>query len=187
MTCCELANIFVKDASDNIPQIISVVGTLLGTILGWLLKYLQENLGNTEFFIEEIKSYKTHNNEYAQNIKLLICNHSLKPKYISSLNILFKNKSQTIIESDARCNNDINSFLSLSNKDKINIINLKYNEPCNIIISSIVTKVDYDKLNDANAIFLTYKNMKGKLKELKITDNFLIENVESYTEGKSFL
>lgn len=186
MSKCELFQKILKGISYYFPQILGVIGTLSGTILGWLLKYLQDNLGKTEIIVEDLMHYRNENNQYAYNTKIFICNHSLKPKYINDFKIVFQKKNKKISEKIPSINNAIDSFLDFSEKESIEIVNIKHNEPQYIIFCGLIEKDEFIKLKDADRIILTYKNNRGRIKKKTINKNFSLDCVPKYKKSKWF-
>ena len=184
MSCCDILYKILKKLSEYTPQLIPVFGTLAGTILGWLLKYLQDTLGKMIIKVEDFDSVKSKNNQYACNIKLFICNRSGQEKYIRNIKLLYKNGKKTIISKTPKINNDIHDFTFVSQKKDVeDIINLKYNEPKEYILSDIMIDKQWDELNRVNRIVIIYENEKGKSKEIVAKCKFKLQNVIVYTDG----
>lgn len=161
------------------PQIITLIGTLLGTILGWFLKYLQDNIGKTEVKIEEFEIYKDKNNRVGYNVKMFVCNHSLKPKYIKEIYLILNSKN--IENRKLFPKYDIKKDYYISSKSDFNIMNLRYNEPMIFYLCDIIENIDF---HDYHRVEIVYKNEKGKLKKLKA--NLSIEQIQEYPDGALF-
>lgn len=174
-----LFNDFITFLKTYFPQIIAVCGTLLGTTLGWFLKYLQDNIGGTEFCIEETEIFKDDGNSFGYNLKLFVCNHSLKPKYIKEMSLHFKTRKGEILKNTPKIDSKKDYFVK--NKSDFLVVNLKSNEPsvfylCNIIESEDIQKYD--------SVELCYKNEKGNWKKIRI--NWSLANIENYPRGALF-
>jgi len=173
---------FLKLVKENFPQIISVFGTLSGAILGWFLKYLQENIGKTCFSIDSFENYIDKNELYAYNLKLFICNKSLKPKYIRNLKLIFY-KDKNLVYEQLTKNNATKDYIKIHNKKDVGVLCLKYNEPCVIDLCNLIS---IENINGVNRIIFSCETENGKIIKLKIKKNFSITNVEQYPEGELF-
>ena len=160
------------------PQIITVCGTLLGTTLGWFLKYLQDNIGGTEFCIEEAEIFKDDNNRIGYNFKVFVCNHSLKSKYIKELTLCFNKKNKNYTDTPKI---DSKKDYFVRNKRDFEVVTLKFNEPnvfylCNILKS--------EKIKDCDNVEIIYKNEKGNWKNIKV--NCSLTDIKKYPQGALF-
>lgn len=182
MNFFEIFIAFLKVIKNNFPQVIGVFGTLSGTILGWFLKYLQDNIGRTEFIIEEIEYFKDSNDDYAYFLKVFVCNHSLKPRYIQNVNINFINTVDKTLNNCPKFAISKNYYNIKGNKD-FSIINLKFNEPNIFYLCNILS---LNEIRDIKKIDLEYKNEKGKIKKVPIVNEFSIDNVKKYPDGEVF-
>lgn len=163
----------------NLSLFIGPIGTLLGTILGWLLHYITNNIGKTNISVDEYVLFKDSTNDFAYNIKLFLCNNSLKPKYIKNLKIKFYNKRKFILESQPKYNKNIN-FRNLKSKNKIPFILLKYYQPQYIVLCDLIQNTNYDKLSSATKAILYYSNYKNRTKKKVLIKHFSIDKVSSY-------
>ncbi len=172
-------NEFITFLKTYFPQIITLCGTLLGTTLGWFLKYLQDNIGGTEFCIEETEIFKDEQNSFGYNFKVFACNHSLKSKYIKEITLYFKNKKGDILKSTPKI--DFKKDYFVRNKSDFLIVNLKHNEPnvfylCNILKTENIQ--NYDNIE------IVYKNEKGNWKNVKV--NCSLADIDEYPNGSLF-
>lgn len=183
MNCNQIINSCNCVNQDDFSQILGILGTLLGTLLGWLLKYLQDNLGGTKIVMESFVDCKDEFENYAFNLKLFICNRSINPKYIRDLKIVFYDKKNKILERTPKYSDNEISFQNINSKDKIDIVNLNYNQPVNIVLCDYISNEDFDRLKNVSAIILTYKNKNNRIKKVKINKNFSFSEVEKYKKG----
>lgn len=175
----------ISKVFNYIPQIIGVLGTLLGTILGWLLKYLQENLGKTEIVVNECLEYVDEAEKYAYCIKLFICNHSLKPKYLKNLRVEYCDKKFSV-KSEPKYGDEESPFSNIPSRKKLGSINLKYNIPEQLVLCDLFSIKDFKDRWNYNKVFLVYETEKGRTKKILLKKNHSISNVSQYPEGKIF-
>ena len=161
-------------------------GTVFGTILGWLLKYLQDNIGKLVVIVDGSNDTKSKNKQYALNVKVFICNHSLQEKYIKNLKVLYYCKKSVVLRNTPKINSNMNDFNSLNNKTNMdNIVILKHNIPKEYILCDIITE-KFNVLSDVDRITISYDNTKGKTKEIVVKSDFRIKDVADYSYGNSF-
>lgn len=175
----------IPQVVNYIPQIIGIFGTILGTILGWLLKYLQENLGKTELVVNEYVEYIDEAEKYAYSIKLFICNHSLKPKYLKNLRIEYFDKKFPV-KSEPKYGDEESPFSNIPNRKKLRTINLKYNIPEQLVLCDLFSIKDFKDRGNYNKVFLVYETEKGKTKKFLIKKNHSVRNINQYPNGKIF-
>ncbi len=186
MNYSEEIKMFFEELKKYIPQIIGIFGTLLGTTVGWLLKYLQDNVGKTTFSVKSFENYKDKNDQYAYVITLFICNHSLKPKYITNIEIKFLENKRELFCSSPRIANKSDPFMSISKNSKISTVNLNFNIPEHICICDLICKNELRKIQNANKIVFTYEDAKGRKKKFHVKKDFSITKVEAYNKGATF-
>lgn len=162
-----------------LPQIIAVCGTLMGTTLGWFLKYLQDNIGATEFCIEEAEIFKDDHNSFGYNFKVFVCNHSLKSKYIKEIQLCFKTKKGKILNDIPKIDSKKDYFVR--NKSDFSVVNLKYNEPNVFYLCNVLR---FENIQDYDNVELFYKNEKGNWKNVKV--NCSLTNIQKYPHGALF-
>ena len=173
----------INSVVDYTPQIISILGTILGAVLGWLLKYLQDNVGKTEFSVYRFVQYCDANESYAFNLHLFVCNHSLKPKYMTDIKISFLEGKREIFSFFPQQNESVSNFSNLGNKDKMGTLFLRYNEPQSPVLTGLFP---FSGIQSANRILLSYKNERRRTKTITIVKDIDMERIEKYPDRKIF-
>ncbi len=186
MACPEETKTFLCELKNYIPQIIGIFGTLLGTTVGWFLKYLQDNVGKIIFSVNSFTDFKDQSEHYAYASNLFICNHCIKPKYITNIKVQFFNNNKLLFESSPKYANEKNPFMSILTNETINTLNLNFNVPEHICICDLIEKNNLIKLKNANKLVFVYENEKGRKKKIKIKNNFSLDAVATYENGASF-
>lgn len=186
MDCSEEIKIIFCELKNYIPQIIGIFGTLLGTTVGWLLKYLQDNVGKIVFSVNSFNDYKDQSNHYAYAINIFICNHCIKPKYITNIKVNFFKNTKLLFSSCPKYANEKNPFMSILTNKRINTLNLDFNVPKHICICDLIDEDGLLRIKNANKIVFVYENEKGQKKKINIKKNFSFGNVVTYENGVSF-
>jgi ABC-type transporter Mla maintaining outer membrane lipid asymmetry ATPase subunit MlaF len=58
-------------SSNDISQVIGLIGTILGVVIGWILSYISDNKGKI-IISTQYSDNKSNSNEYAYNLKMFV-------------------------------------------------------------------------------------------------------------------
>ena len=182
LTSCTTSNNWDYSLNDYIPQLV----TLMATIIGWLLNYISTHMGRLIINVDGNKFYKSQSGQMTYFIKVYIYNNSIKPRQIRNFDIRFHKNNRLKLNSFPRYGLDEFVPTGILNNDKIDHISLNPYEAKSITLCNIIDKEDVQKLEDANIVIISYKKEKGEEKNIKIKDKFSFDLIELYTKTYHF-
>ena len=176
-----------QSSPDYIPQLISVLGTLMGAIAGWLLTLVTNNIGKLHIYLDEFNEQKSNNNEYSYIAKVFFYNASYKPESVRNLRFAFaKCRLKVLFTSmpgEGKCSFET---VSIKKENKADLITINSHGQSMYIFSDLIDEANFEKLSKVRKIYLVYENKRNHTKKRLIKKNFDIATV-SKSKTVSFL
>ena len=161
-----------------IAAIIGVGGTLFGTIVGWLLGKI--NWGKLNILVNSFTFYPHYHKKSNDTIEKLtaieecftitIFNSSSENKIFSNAEIVFMNKDKQIIQAlKVKDRRTIETSHMIYHIDNVGVVNVPPKSGLDIL-GKIIIKDNFEKIINAEKVYLCYFNKKFKKKKMRIKE-----------------
>lgn len=161
-----------------IIAIIGVGGTLLGTIVGWLLGKI--NWGKLNIKVDNFAFYPHYHEKHGEHVEQLcaieecftvtVFNSSSENKIFSNAEIIFMDKDKQIIQAlKVKDRRTIETTHMLYRIDNVGVVNIPPKSGLDIL-GKIIVKDNFEKIIDAEKVFLCYFDKKFKKKKMRIKE-----------------